>query len=93
MEQEEKTQKKNEEKNSQRGCCDFTSEETQGMFKMMRDFCDGSKKDSFDCRSMMKGMMKNMSSKSDDCGCAGITNSNAQTESNKPDANVENGCC
>ncbi len=92
MEQEEKTQNTKEEKNSQGGCCDFTSEETQGMFKMMRDFCDGSEKDSFDCRSMMKEMMKNMSSKSDDCGCAEVK-SNVQNKSNKPDANVENGCC
>ncbi len=66
MEQEEKTQKTNEEKKSQGGSCDFTSEETEEMFKMMRDFCDGSEKDSFDCHSMMKEMMKNMSSKSDE---------------------------
>ena len=92
MEQKENEQKTNEEKNSQRGCCDFTSEETQGMFKMMRDFCDGSQKDSDDCRSMMKEMMKNMSSKSDDCGCAEVK-SNVQNESNKPEAKVENGSC
>ena len=92
MEQDEKTKQTNEEKNSQGGCCDFTSEETQGMFKMMRDFCGGSEKSSGDCRSMMKEMMKNMSSKSDDCGCAEFK-SNVQTESNKPDFKVENGCC
>jgi hypothetical protein len=92
MEQEEKTQKTNEEKNSQSGCCDFTSKETQGMFKMMQDFCDGSEKDSFDCRSMMKEMMKNMSSKSDGCDSAGVK-SNVQNKSNKPDTNVENSCC
>ena len=92
MEDKQKTQKANEEKKSQSGCCDFTSEETQGMFKMMREFRDGSEKDSFDCRSMMKGMMKNMSSKSDDCGCAEVK-SNVQNESNKPEAKVENDCC
>ncbi len=92
MEKQEKTQNTNEEKNSQSGCCDFTSEETQGMFKMMRDFCDGSEKGSGDCRSMMKEMMKNMSSKSDDCGCAGVK-SNDQKKSDDLDAKVENGCC
>ena len=61
MEQKEKTQETNEEKNSQGGCCDFTFEETQGMFKMMRDFCEGSEKGSGDCRSMMKNMRKFMS--------------------------------
>ena len=93
MEQEEKTQKTDEKKKSQSGCCDFSSEETEGMFKMMKDFCGDPEKESPDCGSMMKEMMKNMNSKSDDCGCAGVTNSNAQTESNKPDANVEKGCC
>ena len=92
MEQEAKKQKTNEEQKSQSRCCDFTSKETQGMFIMMRDFCDGSEKDSFDCRSMMKEMMKNMSSKSDDCGSAGVK-SNVQKKSNKPDTNVENSCC
>jgi len=66
MEQKEKEQKTNEEKKSQGGCCDFTSEETEGMFKMMQDFCGDSEKGSFDCRSTMKEMMKNMSSKSDE---------------------------
>jgi hypothetical protein len=66
MEQEEKEQKTNEDKKSQSGCCDFSSEETQRMFKMMNDFCGGSEKDSSDCRSMMKEMMKNMSTKSDE---------------------------
>jgi hypothetical protein len=66
MEQEGKKQQANEDKKSQGGCCDFTSEETQGMFKMIKDFCGNSEKDSFDCRSMMKDMMKNMSGKSDE---------------------------
>ncbi len=65
MENKEKTNQTNEEQNSQSRCCDFSSEETQGMFKMMHDFCGGSEKSSGDCRSMMKEMMKNMSSKSD----------------------------
>ncbi|MGB5850258.1 MAG: hypothetical protein WBH40_17345 [Ignavibacteriaceae bacterium] len=72
MEKEEKTQKTNEEEKSQGGCCDFSSEETQGMFKMMRDFCGDPETDSSDCRSMMKEMMKNKNSKSEDSGCAGV---------------------
>ena len=92
MEDKQKTKQTNEEQKSQSGCCDFTSEETQGMFKMMQGFWDGSEKGSGDCRSMMKEMMKNMSSKSDDCGCAGVK-SNAQTESNKPETKIENDCC
>ena len=66
MEDKEKMQKTNEDEKSQGGCCDFSSKETEGMFKMMRDFCDSSEKGSFDCRSMMKDMMKNMSGKSDE---------------------------
>jgi hypothetical protein len=92
MEKQEKTQKTNEEKNSLGGCCDFTSEEAQGMLNMMRDFCGDSEKDSSDCRSMMKEMMKNMNSKSDDCNYAEVK-SNVQNKSNNLDANVENGCC
>ncbi|MFC2094022.1 hypothetical protein ACFLSH_00195 [Bacteroidota bacterium] len=92
MEDKQKTQKANEENKSQGGYCDFTSEETQGMFKMMRDFCGGPEKDLGDCCSMMKEMMKNMNSKSDDCGCAEVK-SNVQTESNNPGSKIENGCC
>jgi hypothetical protein len=92
MEQKEKEQKTNEEKKSQSGCCDFTSEETQGMFKMMKDFCGGSEKGPGDCSSMMKEMMKNMSSKSDDCGCSEVK-SKAQPDSNKPETKIENDCC
>ena len=90
MEEKEKTQKTDEKQKSQSGCCDFTSEETQGMFKMMRNFCGGSEKDSFDCQSMMREMMKNMSSKSDDCSCAEVKSN--EGKSNKPDVKVENGC-
>ncbi len=92
MEQEEKTQQTNEEQKSQSGCCDFSSEETQGMFKMMKNFCEDSEKGSKDCCSMMKEKMKNMSSKSD---CPGFTEvkNNLQNESNKSETKVENGCC
>jgi hypothetical protein len=92
MEQKEKEQQTNEEKKSQGGCCDFSSEKTQEMFKMMRDFCGDSEKGSSDCCSMMEEMMKNMSSKSDGCGFAEVKN-NLQTKSNKSEAKVENGCC
>jgi hypothetical protein len=64
MEDKEKTKKTNEAEKPQGRCCDFSSEDSQGMFKMMKEFCDDSEKDSFDCRSMMQEMMKNMSSKS-----------------------------
>jgi hypothetical protein len=35
MDKQEKKQQTNEEKGWQYGCCDFTSEETQKMFRMM----------------------------------------------------------
>ena len=66
MEKEEKAQRKDEKEKSWGGCCDFSSAESQGMVKMMREFCDGDEKDSLDCRSMMKEMMKSMSSISDE---------------------------
>lgn len=92
MEKQEKTQNTNEEKNSQSGCCDFSSEETLKMFKMMEDFCKDPEKGSSDCCSMMKEMMKNMSSKSDGCGCT-EDKSNVQTKSNKSETKVEKDCC
>ncbi|MDH3268221.1 MAG: hypothetical protein OEM46_05135 [Ignavibacteria bacterium] len=92
MEKQEKTQNTNEEKNSQSGCCDFSSEETPKMFKMMEDFYKDPEKDSSDCCSTMKEMMKNMSCKSDGCGCA-EDKSNVQTKSNKSETKVEKDCC
>jgi len=92
MEQEEKTRKTNEEKKLQSGCCDFTSKETQGMLKMMGDFCNDSKMDYIDCLKMMKEMMKNMSSKSDVSNSEDVK-SNVQNKSDKSETNTENGCC
>ena len=92
MEQKEKEKRTNEEKKSQRGCCDFSSKETQEMFKMMGDFCNGSNMNSNDCLKMMKEMMKNMSSKSDDYICEDVR-SNVQKESNNSETNIEKGCC
>ena len=63
METNEKKHDTEKEKYSQSKCCDFSSEETSRMFKMMKDFCGDSKKDFSDCNSMME----NMSSKSNSC--------------------------
>jgi hypothetical protein len=59
MKQKEKKQQINAEKDWQWGCCEFTTQETQKMFRMM-PFSFDRFGNSFNCRSMMK----NMSSKS-----------------------------
>ena len=59
MEKQEKNQNTNEEKNSQSGCCDFSSEESQEMFKMMKEFCGDPEKGSSDCCSTFKETMRN----------------------------------
>ena len=92
MDQKEKEQRNNEEKKSQSRCCDFSSNETQEMFKMMGDFCNGSNMNSNDCLKMMKEMMKNMSSKPDDSICEDVR-SNFQKQSNNSETNIETGCC
>jgi hypothetical protein len=62
MEQKDKEQKTNEEKDWQCGCCDFTSEKTQGMFRMM-PFSFDRFGNSFSCRSMIKNMSCNSDKK------------------------------
>jgi hypothetical protein len=55
MEQKEQKQQTNEKKEWLGGCCDFTSEKSKIMFRMMPfsfDRCGNS----FSCRSMMKNM-------------------------------------
>ena len=55
MEQVEKSQKTAEKEKSRGGCCNFTSEETRRMFRMM-PFCFDRFGNNFSCQSMMKNM-------------------------------------
>jgi len=56
MEQKEKSQKTNEEKNSQYRCFELSSRIGRMMLKMMNKMCGSPGKGRFDCESMMSEM-------------------------------------
>ena len=55
--------KKSEENKTQKGCCDFSSEELSKMMKMMQNFCGDRGMEIFNCCKMMKDKMSDSEEK------------------------------